>query len=183
MQIMSSTTKYLIDYAIHVMGSNQWWAYLVFIYCFFAGLKSLHPQVVSYYRIFVVPVLITIWSILTIFLRYPLTAAHISASFAAAIIGTFGGWKIYQFAPVRTDKQKKLIQVPGSFSTLISILLIFFFRYFFGHFEIINPANVTDPFFIFSDLIISALIIGFILGKGFYYFYAYQKSHHTSLWK
>lgn len=182
MQIMGASI-YPIDRVIHLLLATSWWIYLVFLYCVLVGLSSLHPRVISYYRIFVVPLLIVIWSLHSTFLRYSLSFSHIFFSIIASLIGIYAGWRIYQYTPVEADKRKKLIKLPGTRSTLISILLIFFFRYYFGYYQIVDPSNLTDPFFIYSDLIISASIIGFILGKGLYYQHAYRKSPHRNLSK
>jgi hypothetical protein len=107
----------------------------------------------------------------------------VSIWIAFALIGSMVGWWIHRDISIQADKQKKYIKLPASHATLISILLIFFFRYYFGYFHIVDPASLKNPFFIYPDLIISAIITGFILGRGLCYSYIYVKSPHTNLSK
>jgi len=169
-----------IDYLLH---TTAWWVYLVFLYCLIIGWKSLYPRVISYYRLFAVPLLLGFWWIHVTYSRYDLTFSHVSTSVLAGLAGNFIGWKVYRRARIEADKRKKLIKLPGTKSTLVSIALIFFFRYYFGYYQVVNQSNLINPFFIYSDLIISALIVGFIVGRGFYYLNAYRTAPHANLSK
>ena len=168
---------------IDLLLRTSWWVYLVFFYCIIIGWKALHPRVISYYRLFVVPLLIIFWWLHTTFLRYDLSFSHIFASITAASAGGLAGWQIYRQVPVEADRRKRLIKLPKTKSTLVSIVLIFFFRYYFGYYHILDPASLINPFFIYSDLIISALIVGFITGRTIYYLNAYRKAPNTDLCK
>ncbi len=182
MQIMDFL-EHPIDKAIYLILNMPWWVYLIFLYCIFAGWKALYPRVISYYRLFMIPMFFGILSIPIIFVRYSLSLSHLSTWIISCLIGSFTGWWLYRKIPLQADKKKRLMKVPGSKSTLISILLILFFRYCFSYIHIVNPASLKNPFLIYPDLIISAIISGFILGRGIYFSFAYRKSPHTDLSK
>ena len=102
---------------------------------------------------------------------------------ASYFIGGLGGWWVYRNVSIQADKNKRLIKLPGTRSTLISILLILFSRFFFGYLHSTNPAGFKNGFLIYSDIITSGLIVGFIIGRALYFFYAYRQSRHTNLFK
>jgi hypothetical protein len=172
-----------IDEALYLILNMPWWVYLVFLYCIVTGWKSLHPRVISYYRLFILPVLFGILSIPLVFLRYSLSEIHVSAWLISCSISGWCGWWIYQNVSIQADKHKRLIRVPGTRSTLISILLILFSRFFFGYMHATSPDSLTNDYFIYSDITASGLIVGFILGRSLSYLSSYRQSHHTNLFK
>ncbi len=158
-----------------------WLAYLVFSYCVIYGWRARHPRIISYYRLFIVPLLLSIWTLYSIFVRYSLSWGHLSAWIIADALGSWIGWVSSCHLPIEADKRKKLIKVPGTRSMLLWILLIFFFRYYFGFIHIFHPESLKNPFYTYPDLIVSALLIGFLLGRGLHYSFAYKQAPHTDL--
>ena len=101
---------YPIERVVDLLPGAAWRIYPVFLYCMIIGWRSLHSRVISCYRLYTVPLLISVWSLHGIFLRYSLSAVHVSIWIIAGLTGIFAGWWIYRDVHVKADKRKKTHQ-------------------------------------------------------------------------
>ena len=67
--------------------------------------------------------------------------------------------------PVRADRGRGLIRVPGGPSTLILILAIFIVKYTFGVWLGMAPSVAQAPWFVIVDCGVSGLIAGMFVGR------------------
>ena len=70
-------------------------------------------------------------------------------------------------------KKHSLIQIPGSWDTLLVILIIFIAEYYLGYEKATNPILVAQFSFKVSLLVLSGVCTGLFLGRLFCY-----KSHY-----
>jgi hypothetical protein len=159
----------------------HWLVYLVLAYCLFYGWWVRHPRVIAFYRLFLLPLLLGLWSLHSIFVRYALSWSHLSAWILFVFVGTLIGWRSSLHLSILADKHRKLIRLPGSTSTLIWIILIFAIRYYFGFIHVTHPESLKNPFYTYPDILLSATVIGFFLGRALHYTCAYIKAPHTDL--
>lgn len=170
-----------IDSLSYQFIKTPWLVYFIFCCCIIYGWWARYPRVISYHRLLLFPLLLALWSLHSVFARYSTSFAHLFIWALFLVVGNFIGWWATLHNAVEADKEKKLIKIPGSQSMLVWILLIFFFRYYFGFIHTFHPESLKNPFYTYPDIMISALLIGVILGRGLHYTYAYQQAAHTPL--
>jgi hypothetical protein len=158
-----------------------WLVYLIFCCCIIYGWWARYSRVISYRRVLLFPILLGLWSLHSVFARYSTSFGHLTVWTIFLIIGCIIGWLATIHNHTQADKEKKLIKIPGSPSMLIWILLIFIFRYYFGFIHTFHPESLKSAFYTYPDIIISAMLIGIILGRGLHYTYAYLEAPHTPL--
>jgi hypothetical protein len=173
--------KHPFDELVYLILYTPWWVYFIFIYCIIMGWKARKARVVSFYRLFLIPLFIAIWTLHGYFVHYILFFPHLLAWFASLTGGAAVGWWAYRHKSIQADKVKKLIKLPGSWSTLFVILLIFFTRYYFQFVHAIDPLSGLKPAIVYTDLTLTSFLLGIILGRGLYYSHAYRKAPHTDL--
>ena len=145
------------------------------------GWLARHPRIISFYRVFVIPFLIAIWMIHSYLARYSFSFSYLALWLAAMTLGSWAGWLIFRRIAIEADKQKKLIRLPGTYSTLTLILLIFLSRYYFFFLHIIDPSTLANSNYIYTDLILTGFLIGIILGRGIRLTQSYNQAPHTDL--
>ena len=82
---------------------------------------------------------------------------------------------------VIVDKEKKLVSLKGSWSTMIMVLLIFFTQFYFGYSISADPQMLQNTTFEYTMLAVSAFVTGLFLGQALCYIYCYRKGPHTPL--
>ena len=161
--------------------NTPWWVYLLFIYCLIIGFVGHRTRIILIHRVFIVPIAIAIWSMHGIFVRHALNLPYFATWLASLTFGCWVGAEIYRRVHIQADKRKKLIKIPGSWMVLNLVLIIFGLRYYFGYYHLFNPADLYDPFLIYSDLILMGFFIGVIMGRGLRLAIAYHQAPHTHL--
>jgi hypothetical protein len=170
-----------MDELKYLLFHTPWWVYFIFIYCIAIGFKSTRPRVISYYRLYIIPTLIAIWSLHGIYIRHSLSAPYLLTWIAALICGISAGWALTYHIYIEADKSKKLIKIPGTWITFILVIVIFLIRYYYGYYHVVDPANLNNPGIVYPEVTLTAFFIGIILGRGIQYSYAYNKATHTDL--
>ncbi|HWR06695.1 hypothetical protein, partial [Sporomusa sp.] len=82
---------------------------------------------------------------------------------------------------VKVDKKQFLIQLPGSWSTLIVMLLIFSSKYYFSYDLAINPHHAELTEYKLSMIAVSGLLTGFLQGRLVGYLYHFKNSANSNL--
>ena len=165
---------------ISALKGTPWWVYVLFFYLLFIGIKALKPHVFSLKKIFILPLIFAVWSIWQLIAKYQsFFDIVIWATFI--FIGYIAGWGLTQHLKIRADKKKLLIAVPGSYLTLILILVIFGTRYFFGYYYATHQE--TGPMIHMANLIAKGLITGMFVGRAAAMLKKFAKAIHKKLKK
>ena len=169
------------------MGLNEfcantpWWVYFIFLYLLVLGWISRRPRIIALARIFIVPALLSIWSLHILYSRYTVTLEHSGVWIFSTLLGTWAGWWTFYHMKITADKRKHLVRLPGGWTPLFLIVLVFVIRYYFTLMHAKYPPTLTSPLFIYSDLILTSFIIGLFVGRGFRVLRDYRKAPHTDL--
>ena len=163
--------------AIH----TPWWVYLLMLYVLIIGIKASKGRIVSLKKLCIIPVIFIAMSIHTLVTSFKITPFSVTTWLMTILIGTLLGWLfIYRFT-LRVDKPHSLIETPGTWSTLIIIIIIFATKYYFGYELGTDPTLAKHLGFEFSLLTVSGLCTGFFVGRVICYLYRLQSNVSVNL--
>lgn len=170
-----------MEFIWQTLINTPWWVYALLVYLIIIGIKSSKTQVISLKKLFIIPVLFTVLSIHTLLTSVKTDFFTISCWAIAMIIGIILGWlQIYRYQ-IKIDKTKQLVQVPGNWTTLIIILLIFASKYYFGYELAVDPQMLTQTWFEVSLLAVTGICAGLFVGRLSCYIYRMQTQPSVDL--
>src|SRR4051812_11297371 len=108
-----------------ILIDTPWWVYILFLLLVIIGLKALKPRTIPFQRLIILPAVLTIWNVGWLAIRLQ---DHLSPFFYWAIgliIGAIIGWLTVLRWKIGADPHRKLISLPGNWTTLVLILLVF----------------------------------------------------------
>lgn len=149
-------------------------AYLLFI-----GFKARKTGVVPLFILAIMPAVFLTWSFYSVLIRYgSLTMMVLWA--ASVLLGAFVGFMLTQRLPLRFDKERKRVELPGSWLTLIFSMSIFSCRYFLGMMYSLRPELIGSLPLLAIELLATA-ISGIFLGRLLGCLQKYKVSPHSNL--
>lgn len=158
-----------------VMFSTPWWVFPLLGYLIVLGIQSRRTRIVSLYKLFVLPVIFLVISFYTLMVVTP-DYIVISCWLAAMIAGSACGFFQLVRTNIQVDAKRSLIQIPGSWSNLIIMLLIFSSRYYFGYDLAVNPHHYDLIEYRIIRFAISGLLTGYLQGKLLGYLYHFKNA-------
>ncbi len=165
---------------INALKGTPWWVYALFIYLVVVGIKTLKPQIVSLKKIFILPLIFIVWSLLALGGKLSL-GLDLSFWIPSFILGIFVGWGLTRSLRIKADKKKALIKVPGGPLTLVLILVVFGVKYYFGYTYATDPEARMNFNTVAADLTSSGIITGMFFGRLFCYLSKWRNSPHQDL--
>ena len=148
-----------------ILINTPWWVYLLFAYLVLIGIKCSKTNITPMGKLFAIPVIFTVLSIDTLVSQVGVSTYSVSVWAIAILVGCGLGWyQIYRLA-IEADKKNKLIKVPGTWSTLIIIMIIFFSKYYFGYETAAHPEVLHHKGFVFVMLGLSGVFTGLFIGR------------------
>ena len=157
------------------------WVYILFAYLIFVGIKATKPRQVQLKQLLIMPILFTYFSIETLINNMQVTVLAVVILAISMMVGTALGWWQIHKLPIKVDKEKRIFEIPGSWSTLIIILIIFSSKYYFGYAMAIDPHVLENTGFEVAMLSISGICSGLFIGRLLNYLYRFNVSEHVSL--
>lgn len=146
-----------------------WWLHFTLIYLLIAGVQYSKKRVVSIITLFIVPLVFTLLSLSALLTALKLSSFCVVIWGLAGLSGVIVGWISVKRLKIRVDKKHWLIELPGTWSTLVVILIFTISKYYFTYKLALNPLLTEDIVFLVSRLVTSGLCIGLFLGRLFYY--------------
>ncbi len=148
-----------------LLSGTPWWVYLIFLYLLWIGFQASKPRKIPLRRLFILPLLLTVWSLYGLFLRMDGRYGYFVVWIVALLVGGALGWVWVRKWKATVNWHEKTINLPGSWSVLIFVLIIFVAKYWFGYTYSVNPESVYNPTIFLSDAIISGFITGIFVGR------------------
>jgi len=143
-----------------------WGIFLLLVYI---GITSTRTRVVSLIRLFVIPIVL-IWFNRNISFSPEGIDFFLICLSVGLVVGLVSVYKV----PIKVMKNARAVELPGTWSTLIIILLIFVIKYAFGYLHATNPALASQ--YLFLEASLCGLIPGWFLGKSSWYLYCFSKA-------
>jgi len=160
---------------------TPWWVYLLLAYLLRMGIKASQTRIVALKKLFIIPIIFSAMSVHTVLDSFQLTGLAVGILASNLLLGIMIGWyQVYRLA-IQVDRQHGLIQIPGTWSTLIIILIIFATKYYFGYELAMDPQLTEDLGFEFAMLGVSGVCTGLFIGKLISYLIKYFHLPQTDL--
>lgn len=160
---------------------TPWWVYVLFIYLVIKGINASKLRVVSFIKLTILPLIFIALSVHTLMTAFNINATVIVVWILSIALGSVFGWILICRHHFKVDRKKLLIQIPGSWLTLILILAIFVSKYYFGYQISSDPSLVHHTGFKFSMLSISGVCTGLFVGRLLCYFYQLKTGESVDL--
>jgi len=167
----------LVDALTHM----PWWVYLLFIYLLKLGFNASKPTVISMKKLVILPAIFLFVSLDTLITSVQLSPLTIGTYLLSIVLGAILGWILVRHLVLQFDKKKWLIKLPGTWTTLILILIILSTKYYFGYALASDPTRAHDTIFELSSLAVSGLCTGLLLGRLLCYYIRMKNAPHEDL--
>lgn len=142
------------------------------------GWKATKTTVVSWRPLYIFPIILLAWSLFSMLSRYG--AVYLIFWATSLSIGAGIGWLTLRKIPLRFDKQRKLIEIGGSWKPMLLSLSIFSLRYSLGAIYGMYPElSGSLNLLILENL--ATLISGMLLGRLIAYWQRSKIAPHTDL--
>lgn len=167
----------LFDALMH----TPWWVYLIFAYCLFVGYKGVKGGVVPFWKMLAMPVVFTVMSVETLFISFSINFFVLTTYLVAMLVGVVAGVLYARAIGLEADSRRWLLKFPGSWSSMILIILIFAVKYYFGYQTALDPTLLQNTHFEFWMLSISSVITGVFIGRAIFYFLRIKRGPSVDL--
>lgn len=158
---------------MEIIAETPWWVYVLFAVLVIVGLRATRPRTISFNKLLLLPAIFTIWNILWLAERLSGRYSLLLYWLIGIAIGAVIGWQTVRTWKTQVNHQTKSITLPGSWTTLILILLVFAVRYFFVYNYQLHPAHSNN--FFLADSFISGIFTGIFTGRSFDLYQKYRK--------
>lgn len=158
-----------------ILSGAPWWVYALFLYLMFIGIQSTKPRTISVRRLVIFPLIFVVWSLWSLYGHVAMVGnALIIYWIVFLFIGAYCGRKEVQSWKLRVDRAKGLITIPGNYSTMILVLVIFVLKFVWGYYY---ATAANPPYSIYvADTITSSLFTGFFVGRSAFFLKSYLKN-------
>lgn len=164
-----------------ILIHTPWWVYLILAYVLNVGIRASKTRVVALKKLFIVPAIFLFMSIHTLVTSIKIDIFTVTIWSLAILLGTgLGWWQIARYQ-LQVDKKHGLIRLPGTWSTLLIIAIIFITKYYFGYQQAVNPDFANQASLIYSLLAVSGICTGLFIGRLICYLYRMETNPQTDL--
>lgn len=122
---------------------TPWWVYVLLGYLIAVGVKASKVCIIPFWKVFVLPTIFLSMSLQTLATIETIAFLNIGSWIVAMLVGNLLGWWQVKRLDIKIDKKRSLIQIPGSWDTLLAILIIFIAKYYFGYEKAADPVLAT----------------------------------------
>lgn len=171
----------MTELIFEILKGTPWWVYAIFCYFTVMGLKATKPSIIPFKKLFILPVIFTVWSFYSLITSFQITMLTSLTWSFSILAGYYLSWHVHRSKPIQADKMRRLIALPGSWAPLLSFLIIFASKYFFGYTFAIHPEARASIAYYGPYIALSGTITGFFIGKLLCFFHKFKFSEHTDL--
>ena len=172
-----------MEFIWQIALNTPWWVYLLLVVLVKIGIRASKTSIVSFKKLFLMPVIFSFMSVHTLMTSFKVDFFAVSVWGIAIFLGVLLGWFQVFRRDLKVDKKHFLFQIPGSWSTLIIIIIIFASKYYFGYELAVDPQLVDSNWFEIAMLAVSGVCTGLFIGRLFCYIYRMLTSTSVDLVK
>lgn len=164
-----------------ILKASPWLAYIIFWYLdvswrSYYSRHRLSARIISFIQLIFIPLLLLAWLLYPLIVKYGVNRTTVSIWSCAIMTGLYIGWFMAKRVALTFDIERRRVIVPGIWSTLLSVLLVFVGEYYINFSYVTNPLARNNIFFIGADLVLSGLVSGIALGKLWCFLNNYRKA-------
>ena len=156
------------------LSGAPWWAYALLIYLLLVGIQAIKPRTISVKKLLLLPLVFVAWSFYGLYARLLLGFLSLLPVWIVFLaVGAYLGVREVHAWHLHKDRRKGEITIPGNYSTLVLMLLIFILKFFWGYYY---ATHTEISYWIYcADTSTSALATGFFVGRAAFFFKSYLK--------
>ena len=173
----------MVDIIWQALKHTPPWVYVLFIYLMYRGFRVTRTRVMHIGKLFIMPTLFFILSIEMFITSMEQNTFTVGLLVAAMCFGALLGWVRVFRSDIKVDNKKKKLQLPGSWNTLIIILLVFFSKYYFSYQLSLDPHKIEQTGFEYAMLAVTGICAGMLIGRLANFVYRLKTDPHTPLHK
>ncbi|MBX7067611.1 MAG: hypothetical protein K1X28_10315 [Parachlamydiales bacterium] len=149
------------------------WIFFLFVILVIIGMRAATPRTMSIYRLLVLPLIFMIWNLAWLFERVHEQFSLFPLWFLGIVGGSVLGWQSVVSWKIKADRKNKTVTLPGTWSVLVLILLVFAVRSFFVYSYETHPKQVEE-YYIYDSLL-SGIFTGIFIGRAYDLYTKYKK--------
>jgi hypothetical protein len=170
-----------VSLALQIVVSTPPWVWVLLAFLLFLGLRALRPSTAPLWRVAILPAIFCVWGITGLFSLHSPTPQRILPWLAAIAVGVGIGMAVAGLQPIRADKMRGLVRVPGGPLTLLLILGIFASKYAFGVLHGMSPTLFAELRYWLTELVLSGTLTGMFVGRFVGLWRQYRAAPHEDL--
>ncbi len=163
------------------MQSVPSWVYILFLGLLYLSIKGCYKRIIKPQRLIVIPLVFAWFSIENVYRVGPPIPSQLIFLICGGILGIYLGYLHVRKVVVRADKQQHLAAIPGDWTILILIMVIFLIQFSIHYLLAIDPSLTNKTSTVAFILGVSGLTTGLVIGRNLTYFYKYTKAPHEHL--
>jgi len=157
------------------------WVYLLFFGLVYMGIKGCFKRVIKTKLLILLPALFVWFSSESLYKAAQISFFHIIFYSIGALIGLYLGYLHVRKGIIRADKEQFLVELPGDWTILVLILIIFIIQFAVHYILAADPSLSRSGGVMALILFISGAATWVVVGRNLTYFYKFTKAHHEKL--
>lgn len=157
------------------------WVYFLFLILLLMGLKACFKRVVKVKTLIIMPLLFLYFSIKNIFDVSKASFSQILFLAIGLLLGIFFGYLHGKKASVRADKDQHFVELPGDWTILLLMMLIFAVQFVINYLLAVDPALTEKYLAMALIILISGITSGMVVGRNLIYFYKFTQAPSVHL--
>jgi membrane protein CcdC involved in cytochrome C biogenesis len=158
-----------MKYILNMLSGTPWWAWAILAYILYAGIKASKTKVISIKKLLLIPMVFSVMSIHSFVNVFNIHCLSVTTWATAILIGMCVGYYHTSRYKIEVNKKDLSLKIPGTWNTLIIVILIFCNKYYLHYSVAVNPSIVTQLWFTIFVLFVSGICSGFLNGRAIRY--------------
>jgi len=166
---------------LDTLAGTPWWVWLVLCYLIFVGWRRSRTQVMPLGKTFILPAVILVLELEAVWRLGDGDAARIGIWVGGLAAGIAIGLVMVHTMRIRADRTHRLVEIPGSWSYLGALLLIFAIKYYFGYKQAVAPEQMAESGWIAAHLAVTGALAGWLVGRAGGILWKYRREPSSNL--
>ncbi len=160
---------------ISIISGYPVWIWPLFAALVWAGFRRRKPRVIRVRMLFSLPFIVSAVSV-KVLLGYPLSLGTVALWAGGLLLGCLFGWLLVRNQKVRADHDNGLIGLPGSWLTLVLVLMVFSTRFYYAYELSLSAASGAGNIYVLSWILMLGLFAGLYCGRVLAYMFLYKRA-------
>ncbi|MEE8392979.1 MAG: DUF6622 family protein [Rhodospirillales bacterium] len=169
-----------MDHFLAFIAHTPVWIWFLFAMLIWVGHRRSRPRVTTLRTMLILP-LVILGVYFNFMWGFTLDSGSLGGWALGLGAGVLLGWLITRGQPVRADHENALVGLPGSWTTMIIIVLIFTTRFYFGYYFTTYPELKFEPIYILARLTTIGFFTGLFFGRVFGHLAQYKRAPSEDL--